>query len=116
MLDVSGIEMEGVPTAGYDVHVNLRAGETPSRESPSYVGTLSLFRAGHAHQADHPGWTQRFEITDAVRRDNGAQDIVVSLAPFDLYEPVGAQPRLRRSDQIKIGAVRIVLLEGQTSP
>jgi hypothetical protein len=116
MLEVSEIEMAGVPTVGYDVHVNLRAGEVAARESPSHVGTLSLFRAGHSQAAGHPNWTQRFDITDAVRRDDDGQAIVVSLAPFDLYAPIGDKPRLRRDDQIKIGSVRIILVEGQTEP
>ena len=116
VLELGDIKMEGVPSVGYDVHVNLRQGETASRESPSYVGTISLFRANHAHGGAATGFRQKFDITEAVRQDHApSEPLIVSLVPFDLFAPVGAQPRLRRSDQVTIGSMRVILQEGQTT-
>jgi hypothetical protein len=120
VLDLMGIEIEGVTSVGYDVYVNLPADQTPARTSKSYVGTVSLFGSNHSH-GEHNGHgavaSQRFDITRALLLDEFDEKMLtVSIVPFDLLEPLNGRPRLRRAVGITYSGVRIIVLEGVSSP
>jgi tyrosinase len=58
--------------AGYDVYYGLPEGQSPNRESPAYVGSVSFFGVaphGDDHaMADMPGRSISFVITQPVRQ------------------------------------------------
>lgn len=89
-VDISSLQAEDVGTFGYDVFVNLPAGEALDRRSPAYVGVLDLFGAleppdtgAGAHQyAPRP---QTFDVT--ARALAGRQnELQIALAPFALRD------------------------------
>ena len=115
-IEIGGIRVEGITSSGFDVYVNLPAGQAPTRSSPSYVGTLALFGlAGHSHHGQTG--RQSFDITQLVAKEPASlSKLTVSVVPFDFLAPRGGQPRLRRSVGVTFDSVRVLILEGSSKP
>lgn len=101
-LRLIGVESNAELSGGYDVYLNLPQGETPSRSSPAYVGAVSFFGTGMAH--DHAAMragpapkprTLSFRITPAARRSGFAAAPQVTFVPIGEIE-AGAAPRVAR--------------------
>lgn len=120
VLELLGLNIEGVTSVGYDVYVNLSTGQAPKRTSKNYVGTISLFGANHVHGKHHDHATvasQRFDITWLLLMDNfNEKALSVSIVPFDLLEPLEGRPRLRRAVGITYTGLRVIVLEGSSAP
>lgn len=121
MLELRGLTVEGIPSVGFDVYVNLKPGVKADRTTPNYVGTLALFGAiqADAHTSDHANgeMSQQFDITRLSRSaDFDPSQLTVKIVPFDLLTPREGQPRLRRSVGVSFSEVRVLVVEGSTEP
>ena len=115
MLELSGLEVEGVTSSGFDVFVNARPGER-DRSSPTFVGSISLFGLTGAH-ASHGQNTQVFDITALARLPGwDSNRLRVSIVAFDLLVPKQGQKPLRRKAGIKYSGVRVIVYEGSSAP
>jgi hypothetical protein len=118
MLEIIGIRINGVPSVGYDVFINLPDGQTPSRSGNNFVGTLSLFGIGHLHKGheDKVGINQRFDITKLLIGDvikGGA--VKLTIDPYDLLVARGSQPRLRREVNLIYSGFKVFVIEGSAA-
>lgn len=118
VLDLEGLKLEGVTSAGYDVYANVSEGISPDRSMPNYLGTIALFGAldgDHSDDHAHSQSTQRFDLTHlAAQNGFNEQKLTVSIVPFDLLTPRAGQPRLRRDVGISYQAIRVVVVEGSS--
>jgi hypothetical protein len=121
ILELHGLAVEGVPSVGFDVYVNVEPGVEPSRATPNYVGTISLFGAlpqdlqAHGHESGDS--VQRFDITELTTvEDFDPSALTVKIVPFDLLTPIEGQPRLRRPVGITFDEIRVVVVEGVPAP
>lgn len=123
LLDVSGLEVEGYGSYGYEVYVNLPAGATANRASPHFVGLLKLFgvaEPGGAAAGEHAGHGggatgQTFDVSAAALAASTAQPVLtITFRPFDLIRrPAGeAAP----TGSLKVGNVSLRVVEGSTAP
>jgi len=111
------------PTVGYNVFLKFpgqaEAALTP--ESPTYLGPISLFGAGHQHGAgdrgSHSGhgaeatFVQKFDITRFVRDESfKPSNVVVEIKPFSLFKAVKVdQPVVERSGEIEVQNISVVM-------
>ena len=68
LLSVEGVEFDKMPSGHYEVYVNLPEGETPSFESPYYVGNLTFFGVeprGKATEMSQPS-KQTFDLDRVI--------------------------------------------------
>ena len=116
IVELRGLSLDGVTSVGYDVHVNAAPGARPSREAPSFAGTVPLFGLTHAHgpAGDHAAMASaqdagvlRIDVTDIPGVAEGR--VEVSIVPFDLLTPVGAAPRLRRPGALRVEEIAVIV-------
>jgi hypothetical protein len=121
LLELQGIVLKSTPSVRYDVFVNRLEGGTPSRIEPSYVGTLSLFGAepasdGHVGHGTGGagGSSQQFDVTNQLQQPGfDPASLKVTIAPVDLLNPLHGAPPLRRDGGIRIGSMRLIVVEGR---
>ena len=94
LIEVGGIDFDSLPQSGYyDIYLNLPEGETPSRKSKSYVGTLSTFALRQQAHADRgqalKSGSVSFPISRVLKRlEQGraaaATEMTVTFVPREL--------------------------------
>lgn len=104
-LRLVGLESNAEVTGGYDVYLNLPQGQTPSRSSPAFVGTVNFFGTGlhhdHAAAMTAPGAAPRgrtvsFRVTTTVRRAGfDAREPQITFVPVGEVD-AAAMPRVSR--------------------
>ncbi len=113
LLEVQELTFDRPPSAGFDLYANLAPGETPSRQSAKFIGTLALFGLGQSKEAQHAhahGGGQLFDISSVFESGSAPGELTIHVVPFDLLMPRGSNPPLRRPDAIRIKGFRIVTM------
>jgi hypothetical protein len=64
-MTLDDIQFDKSPGVGYEVYLNLPAGQEPNIKSPSYVGTIHFFGLKHSRDESHEAQLQ-FDITNTV--------------------------------------------------
>ena len=65
IMTLDDIQFDKSPGMGYEVYLNLPAGQEPDIKSPSYVGTIHFFGLKHSRDESHEAQLQ-FDITNTV--------------------------------------------------
>ena len=84
---------------GYDVYLNLPAGQTPGRQNPAYVGTVSFFGTSQHHEQPamagmSGGRTVSFELSpEAGRAAEASGERNITFAPTRAVN-AGSAPRM----------------------
>jgi tyrosinase len=109
IMTLEDIQFDKSPGMGYEVYLNLPAGQEPSIKSPSYVGTIHFFGLKHSRDESHEA-TLQFDITDtvaALRKQNLWQgQAKVTTVPRGPTPKEGPAPQARGG--ASIGKVVIV--------
>jgi hypothetical protein len=113
LLEVQELTFDRPPSAGFDLYANLAPGETPSRQSAKFIGTLALFGLGQQKDTAHAhahGGGQLFDISSIFASGGAPGELTIHVVPFDLLTPRGNTAPLRRPDAIRIKGFRIVTM------
>ena len=113
LLEVQELTFDRPPSAGFDLYANLAPGETPSRQSAKFIGTLALFGLGQQKDTAHAhahGGGQLFDISSIFASGGAPSELTIHVVPFDLLTPRGNTAPLRRPDAIRIKGFRIVTM------
>jgi hypothetical protein len=111
LLEVQELTFDRPPSAGFDLYANLAPGETPSRQSGKFIGTLALFGLGQQKDTAHAhGGGQLFDISSIFASGGAPSELTIHVVPFDLLTPRGNTAPLRRPDAIRIKGFRIVTM------
>lgn len=89
------------PGIGYQIFLNLPAGQEPALNSPYYVGTLHFFGLKHSHQSGHEA-KREFDISGVVEQLQkiGSWNSKVTIT----YVPVGPRSTDNRESMVHLAA------------
>lgn len=117
------IDLSSLHGAGFDVHMTNNPQATLSRDSASFVGSITLFNDPPAHHENHPpagrraraaqrsrigeGHSQTFDVTKAVA-SVGSDDLAglsVVLVPYSLFASANREVVFLGTNGIKVGGI-----------
>ena len=137
LLFMEGVDYSGTPSASYEVHVNVPAGQQPDVASKNFLGVLGLF--GTKHTADrqkghgesehgdadadaaHHAHVEVFDVSEIIAQGPEEQsDLRVVFVPTPLLRMKAknaiVRPAARKAEvveRVSIQAVKLVALETQ---
>jgi hypothetical protein len=100
LLELSDIQFARVPSSGFGVYLDTASGAS------NFVGLLDLFGATHRHMGMKA--VQSFDVTRILR--GFASPFTLRVAPYDLFVSKTGKSVAPRSDAVRIGAVRFVMV------
>ena len=104
-LRLIGLQSDAPVGGGYDVYLNLPAGQAPTRQSPAYVGTVSFFGTSQHHDQQAMagmsmpmGRTVSFELSpEAGRAAEASSERNITFAPTRAVNTASAPPARPRA-------------------
>src|SRR5215471_15096591 len=104
-LKLVGIEYQQNPGAGYEVYLNLPAGQAPERKSMYYAGVLHFYGLKQTAEANGQPATMQFDISEAVRHLQQAgqwseSQLTVTFARRGPLSPAGAATQAQSQQNV----------------